>query len=636
MNKNFKNKETMKKKVATINAELVNHQIKAIIKQNWPNFFILANVLTQIIVLSYLAIAFLFAISNLSYIKESSIIIGFFAVIIYILISSLYIKLKYGHNGHESRIIYKISSFIIVFSNIMAFIIYGVLSIISLSTSYIYTWPFLQPFFVYNFIFSTCALTGHLQLTLKYIKKRKSKQLQREKPINNNNNNKQIDIKSKRKSILVLEIKKLTKNKLAIICFIILIVEFGIIAPLWNKSFFEKVQINLKSLDFSNFKVSFWGGIGPSNYLSLNDSILNILGENGLNTTFYSTIGFNYFTDNASKQQLVNMCNDLRPYGISFIPHPPVGDFPDDYNAYIWISNEYQMISTIKEQGISDVIKGIVVDVERSHRYRSDMEEFKNNSALIQFINDKFGESMGNAIGNALYGICSANKTFHQEVVENISSLINYAHEELGEYFEMVLTCQGAGLYDLADGDADVQLFEQYSTYPPEWDINSWMFYTWGTYAETRRYKLAHNIRAQVSYFPAEKSRVLLGEVGKLAYTGDEGWKNFIYDLYICCYYGIKEVILYSYSYFIAEFGYEGLTELASIIRNKTSYMEPFEIKSDFDSSISALGTTLGDIIFNLGKISVGLIIIIADLSTTIIWNYSVISKRNCKIYKSK
>ncbi|MHA1820303.1 MAG: hypothetical protein ACTSU2_15470 [Promethearchaeota archaeon] len=606
---------------------------------DWRQFFILGNFFMQILTLSYIAIVYILSTARIGYFWEASIIIGGLIFIIYSLGVVLYAnhkldaRISENNDSLEGKIgfLKRLADFTILLVNLLSLIVYVTFIIIIFAINAENNQQILVFFLVINLFLAIGSFSAYLKDFIDFIRSRlrvsksliinyknatdKLNDIDVKEGAKNKEDtnslkhagNERTKSKSKRRKKFYL-----IKRKPVTIFLIIFISEFGVIAPLWANNFYDTTRIDPADLDFSNFKISFWGGVGPTNYLSLNESVLKALGSSGLNSSFYGTIPINYFTNESLIWTLKNMSEYLKDYNISFIPHPPVGDFPDDYNSPIWIGNDYKIISAIESHNLSNLIKGLVVDVERSHRYRADMKNFANNSGLVAFLARYLGEDTAKTIGYGFYGISAENQSFHEEVVKNITNLIAYAHDHLGRNFEMILTCQGAGLYDLADGDDDVQLYEQYSTFPPEWDINSWMFYTWSTYSQDRFYKLAQNVRAQVSLFPPDKSRVLLGEVGKLAYSGNEGWDNLLKDIYICRYFGIKEVILYSYSYFISEFGYEGLYNLASALRNKTGDINEFEFSADYSLSVSALGTILGDIIFNLGHISGGGLIVLA------------------------
>jgi len=177
---------------------------------------------------------------------------------------------------------------------------FGVFSIFLIGAGFISAWPMLQPFLIILFGISVITLF----LLIKLIKMK----------------------------IWKLFIHKTSRNKI-IAVMLIFVITGGIIIPLWFNSFFIVFYIDPQKLDFNNFKVSFWGGLGPSNWATYEEDLplLMALSSVGLNSTFYSTISMNYFTNVSLHEKLINFTNNAHAFGMTFVPHTSIGDFPDDY-----------------------------------------------------------------------------------------------------------------------------------------------------------------------------------------------------------------------------------------------------------------------------------------------------------------
>jgi len=166
----------------------------------------------------------------------------------------------------------------------------------------------------------------------------------------------------------------------------------------------------------------------------------------------------------------------------------------------------------------------------------------------------------------------------------------------------MIMVCQTVGLYDKGDFDDDIQLYEQYSTFPPNWDVNSWMFYHSSKNPEDMHYIFYYLVKMQVAYFGTSNSKVLLGEIGKGSYEGNTGWINLIEDLIICRSLGINEVILYDFNFFLNAFGVTGFATLANLIRNGTKTMNPIIFSAKFPKVIDSFAQFAIDALFNIGN----------------------------------
>ncbi|MHA1370327.1 MAG: hypothetical protein ACTSRA_11500 [Promethearchaeota archaeon] len=356
---------------------------------------------------------------------------------------------------------------------------------------------------------------------------------------------------------------------------------------------YKRYTIDPANLDFSNFKISFWGTpsrnvVNSSLYNSTGDLELELLGDSGLNSTFYAGISPGYLLDPSYYAGLQATMGLFNKYGIKFAIHPySAGDFPDDFNSPIWLSSVESLIPVISSLNLTASIQGFIFDIERSKRHFRERAEFVNQSSLPGIV----------AQGN--YELITADREYHQVVVENITRVINLVHESLGNDFEMILTCQAPGMYDLVDHDADIQIFEQYTAYPPQWDINTWMFYFSSTPPPENHYKLFHLVRHQVILFGPQNSRVFLGEAGHHYYSGLDGIRNLAKDIVVCRYFGVDEVILFSYKYFLDDLGFQGLQELKYLFRDNISALEPVEFRIYLSNTLSVFAQYIIDFLLN-------------------------------------
>ncbi|MFX0101565.1 MAG: hypothetical protein ACFFCS_18460 [Candidatus Hodarchaeota archaeon] len=380
--------------------------------------------------------------------------------------------------------------------------------------------------------------------------------------------------------------------------------------------------IDPSTMDFSDFKISFWAqpsrGVNDSSLYNLTgDSELTLLGD--LNATFYAGIPYSYFTNPAKHEALQNITTVFGNHGVKVAVHPKSTGFPDDFNSPEWLGSMEAITTVVDSLNLTPTISGYVVDIERSSRHREDKNEYAAQSNLPDLL------------AVAQYELTAADRAYHDLVVQNITRVIDATHATLGNDFEMVLVCQNVGLYDLADSDPDIQLFEQYSSIPPDWDANAWMFYHYGTEPPELHYKLYHLARMQVELLGAEDSRVLLGHAGQINYNGTDGFLNMVRDMMICRSLGVNEVLWYNYTMFWDAFGLQGLQDLDYLFRVNQSALEPFSFPLHLDYTTDVFGNFLVDLLFNM--------MLPAGFTLVIVANFAIVGSIKgyniLKVYRS-